>query len=181
MKNEKTPSGRLHMINSCTLLRSLSKSGFFIIILIVSSCGNSELKTTGNLHTPNIELPVKEKWHWNSDAKQSESAGYAQVVKVGPTLYISGVPSTDLDSAGVARLYITLGRSLEAYGASFENVVKETLYTTDIDSIKALNSVRKAFYNGDYPAASWVQVDRLYEPSAKIEVDLVAVVIDGLR
>jgi len=127
------------------------------------------------------KLVVKEKWHWNSETNQSESAGYAQVVKVGTTLYISGIPSSDLDSAGVARLYTTLGRSLEAYGASFENVVKETLYTTDIDSIKALNSVRKAFYNGDYPAASWVQVDRLYEPSAKIEVDLVAVVMDSLR
>ena len=117
---------------------------------------------------------VKEKWHWGSETKQSENAGYAQVVKVGTTIYISGVPTSELDPGGVSRLYKTLGECLNTYGASFENVVKETLYTTDIEAMKTLNEVRKEFYKGDFPAATWVQVSRLYEPTGKLEVDLIA-------
>lgn len=146
-----------------------------VLLNLCYSCQNQSKDPQNDLDTDQSEQYIKEKWHWNSEANQSESAGYAQVVKAGPTLYISGVPSSDLDSAGVARLYTTLGRCLEAYGGSFENVVKETLYTTNIDSMKILNPVRKAFYKDDYPAASWVQISRLYEPSAKLEVDLIAV------
>jgi 2-iminobutanoate/2-iminopropanoate deaminase len=40
--------------------------------------------------------------------------------------------------------------------------------------MKKYNEVRKEFYKGDFPAATWVQINRLYEPNAKLEVDLVA-------
>ena len=122
---------------------------------------------------------VKEKWHWGNEKKQNENAGYAQVVKVGNTLYISGVPTGDLSPDGIAKVYKALEESLKAFGASYKDVVKETLYTTDIETMKKYNDVRKEFYQGDYPAASWVQVSRLYEPNAKLEVDLIAQIIDG--
>lgn len=117
----------------------------------------------------------KEKWHWNDSAKQSLSAGYAQTVKVGNTLYLSGIPAIDLTEEGVSNLYQSLEKALQSFGASFENVVKENLYTTDIEAMKSLNDVRKRFYKNDFPAATWVQISRLYEPKAKLEVDLVAV------
>jgi enamine deaminase RidA (YjgF/YER057c/UK114 family) len=53
-------------------------------------------------------------------------------------------------------------------------VVKETLYTTDIEAVKANNAVRKAFYKGDFPAATWVQISRLFRPTALVEVEVVA-------
>lgn len=62
-----------------------------------------------------------------------------------------------------------------AFGADFSCVVKETLYTTDIEAMKSCNAARKVFYKNNFPAASWVQVSRLYEPTAKLEVDLIAV------
>jgi 2-iminobutanoate/2-iminopropanoate deaminase len=118
---------------------------------------------------------VKEKWHWHEDKKQNESAGYAQVVKVGNTLYISGIPTADLSPDGITRLYKNLEKCLNTFGASSKNVVKETLYTTDIEAMKKYNDARKVFYKGDYPAASWVQISRLYEADAKLEVELIAV------
>jgi len=117
---------------------------------------------------------VKEKWHWDNPDKQNNNAGYAQVVKVGSTIYISGVPTSDLSSEGISLLYKSLEQCLNAYGATPKDVVKETLYTTNIEEMKRFNSVRKSFYQGDYPAATWVQIDRLYESNAKLEVDLVA-------
>jgi enamine deaminase RidA (YjgF/YER057c/UK114 family) len=40
--------------------------------------------------------------------------------------------------------------------------------------MKKYNEVRKAFYKGDYPAATWVQITRLYMSDAKLEVELIA-------
>lgn len=117
---------------------------------------------------------VKEKWHWGSEQKQNSDAGYAQVVKIGNTIYISGVPTSDLSPKGIAELYKVLGQCLSTFGASPKDVVKETLYTTDIETMKKYNDSRKAFYKGDFPAATWVQISRLYEADSKLEVDLVA-------
>lgn len=116
----------------------------------------------------------KEKWHWNDSAKQSLSAGYAQVVKVGNTLYLSGIPANDLTEQRVSDLYQSLEKALQSFGASFEHVVKENLYTTGIEAMKSVNELRKKFYKNDFPAATWVQISRLYEPQAKLEVDLIA-------
>ena len=69
-----------------------------------------------------------------------------------------------------------LEKCLKAYGASSKDVVKETLYTTDIEAMKKQTDARREFYKGDFPAATWVQVSRLYEQEAKVEIELVAVV-----
>lgn len=116
----------------------------------------------------------KEKWHWNNPAKQDTTAGYVQVLKIDNILYISGAVSSEISPKGIAQVYNNLKASLKSYGATFENVVKENLYTTDIEAMKKYNSTRKAFYNKDFPAATWIQVQRLYEPDAKLEVELVA-------
>lgn len=115
----------------------------------------------------------KQKWHWNGS--QDTTAGYAQVVKVGNTIYISGTVAIEVTPAGIRNVYMALQKSLEQFGASFQNVVKENLYTTDIEAMKKYNYVRKEFYKGDFPAATWVQVVRLFMPEAKLEVELVAV------
>ncbi|GAA0882835.1 hypothetical protein GCM10009120_14320 [Sphingobacterium siyangense subsp. cladoniae] len=63
---------------------------------------------------------------------------------------------------------------MASFGATFQHVVKENLYTTDIEAMKKYNDVRKKFYNHDFPAATWIQVQRLYMSDAKLEVELIA-------
>ncbi|GAA4273041.1 RidA family protein [Aquimarina gracilis] len=151
----------------------------FLLLFTSNSCKNEiEPKQKEEKEPEKISI-VKEKWHWDNPEKQSESAGYAQVVKVGNTIYISGVPTDDLSPEGITRLYNTLKECLASFGATSKDVVKETLYTTDIEAMKKYNDARKAFYQGDYPAASWVQISRLYEPNAKLEVDLIAEITDS--
>lgn len=116
----------------------------------------------------------KEKWHWGNPNKQDTSAGYAQTLRVGDVLYISGTVTTELSEKGVKQVYAGLERSLKQYGLTFQHVVKENLYTTDIETMQKLNYVRKQFYKGDFPAATWVQIVRLYMPDAKLEVELIA-------
>lgn len=116
----------------------------------------------------------KDKWHWGRALKQDTTAGYAQVVKVGNILYISGAVSYEITPEGVAGVYRDLQASLESFGAGFQNVVKENLYTTDMEAMKQNNYIRKQFYKGDYPAATWIAVPRLYMETAKLEVELIA-------
>lgn len=115
----------------------------------------------------------KDKWHWNN-TEQDTVAGYAQVVKVDNVLYISGVVATEVTPKGIEGVYNALEAALKSYGATFQNVVKENLYTTDMEAMKKYNQARKQYYQNDFPAATWVQVHRLYMESAKLEVELIA-------
>lgn len=153
------------------------KAALCIIFLAVvtGSCNNGNSNRAGVNDTARVTDLAKQKWHWNNSSKQDTSAGYAQAVKVNNTIYISGIPTSDLSPKGIEQLYTDLGKTLAAYGCNFGHVVKENLYTTDIEAMKLHNEARKKFYTNDYPAATWVQVARLYEPSAKLEVDLIAI------
>lgn len=114
----------------------------------------------------------KQKFHWGRD--QDTTAGYTQAVKVDNILYISGTVSRGDAATALKNIYTNLERTLTHYGATFQNVVKETLFTTDIEAVKQNNHARKPFYKGDYPSATWVQISRLYMPEVMIEVELVA-------
>jgi len=116
----------------------------------------------------------KEKWHWGNALQQDTSAGYVQVVKVENVLYISGAVARDVTPDEITRVYQSLERSLKSFGATFQNVVKENLYTTDMEAMKRYNDARKVFYKGDFPAATWMGVSRLFMGDAKLEVELIA-------
>ena len=116
----------------------------------------------------------KEKWHWGNALQQDTSAGYVQVVKVENVLYISGAVARDVTPEGITRVYQSLERSLKSFGATFQNVIKENLYTTDMEAMKRYNDARKVFYKGDFPAATWMGVSRLFMADAKLEVELIA-------
>ena len=116
----------------------------------------------------------KEKYHWGA-ILQDTSYGYAGVVKTGNTLYLSGVTASGSFAEQVRSIYTAIGNNLKKYGAGFQNVVKENLYTTNIDSMKHFAGIRKEFYNNDYPAATWVQVSALFMPDRKLEVEVIAV------
>ena len=116
----------------------------------------------------------KEKWHWGNALQQDTSAGYVQVLKVENVLYISGAVARDVTPEGITRVYQALERSLKSFGATFQNVVKENLYTTDMEAMKKYNDARKVFYKGDFPAATWMGVSRLFMADAKLEIELIA-------
>jgi 2-iminobutanoate/2-iminopropanoate deaminase len=116
----------------------------------------------------------KEKWHWGDSNKQDTSAGYAEAVKVGNVLYISGKVAREVNEEGIKRVYTALEQALKHFGLTFQHVVKENLYTTDMEAMKKYNYVRKVFYKNDFPAATWVQIARLFMHDARLEVELIA-------
>ena len=121
---------------------------------------------------------VKEKFHFNRPGNQDTVGGYTQAIRVGNSIYVSGTVSADKSEKGVAQVYNVISRTLEHFGVGPQHVVKEGLFTTDIEAMKALNHVRKNWYKGDFPASTWLQISRLYMPDAWLEVEVVAVLPD---
>ncbi|MBL0110090.1 MAG: RidA family protein [Saprospiraceae bacterium] len=115
----------------------------------------------------------KEKYHWGI-ITQDTVYGYAGVVRQGNTLYFSGVTASGDFPTQVNNVYITHENNLKRFGATFQNVVKENIFTTSIDSIKKYAYIRKPFYHQDYPAATWIGINELFLPDRDIEVELIA-------
>lgn len=113
--------------------------------------------------------------HLNSG---EQDIGYTQIVQKGDTLYIAGiVASGDTLDAQMRGIYDQIGRILKPYGADSRNIIRETIYTRDIEALKNAIPTRKLFYSADmYPSSTWVQIDRLYNKSDLIEIEVEAVV-----
>jgi enamine deaminase RidA (YjgF/YER057c/UK114 family) len=112
---------------------------------------------------------------FHRDATEEIDIGYCEAVRVGDTLYISGTAGKGEMGAAMRSVYGRLKQTLEANGLTFEDVVKENVYATDLDGFIKNKEIRKEFYGRNLPAATWVQVQRLYVPSLVVEVELTAV------
>lgn len=124
---------------------------------------------------------VKRESHLNAYEREF---GYSQAILIDKTLYVSGTVAADADGRLVApndvagqmrAVYANLKRTLEANGADFEDVVKETIYTTDMDALLKCADLRFEYYAKDHPpTVSWVQVQRLLDPGFLVEIEVVA-------
>ncbi|MBO6634328.1 RidA family protein [Parvibaculum sp.] len=122
--------------------------------------------------------------HFFGDTEKA--IGFSQVVKAGNVLYVSGVLAVDENlqvvgegdmTAQVAQVYANLGRILSANGASFQDVVKETVFATDLAALAGALAPRKAAFDADgayVPASTMVQITGLFLPGAMIEVEMIA-------
>ncbi|PKI15955.1 RidA family protein [Colwellia sp. 12G3] len=128
--------------------------------LLVSACTSA----------PTIER--KNYYAWENDY------GYSQVVSAGNTIYISGIASDKATFAEqIKEINANINKILKDYGVDSDAIVKQVIYTTDIEGMKAHTKLRKTFFNKDkYPSSSIVQVSRLYEKGHFLEIEIVAVV-----
>lgn len=109
---------------------------------------------------------------------------YSQAIKVvGGLLFVSGqiplVPATGEIVAGgineqTKQVLENLKAILEAAEYSLSDVVKTTVYITDINNFAAVNAVYAKYFIDDCPARVCVEVSKLPK-GALIEIDVVAV------
>ncbi len=109
---------------------------------------------------------------------------YTDAVRAGDLLFVSGIVPVDGKGALVGgddvaaqaeAVFATLGRVLAEADASAEDVVKLTVFLTDVDDRPSINPARQAFFGETRPASTLVEVSRLAIPGAKLEVEAVAV------
>lgn len=142
---------------------------FVSALLVAASLSAAESPTTDSVPPPALKTDKLMLGDWENEI------GYRQAVRVGNVLYVSGsVGAGDMPKA-IRSAYGTLRKTLAHFGLTFQNVVKENLYTTNLDSLEANLPVRREFYGKDFPAATWVQVQRLYDTTDVIEVEVIAV------
>jgi 2-iminobutanoate/2-iminopropanoate deaminase len=108
---------------------------------------------------------------------------YSQAVMSGNTLYLSGQiaidPATNkMDTASIGveirRVMGNIREVLKAAGMDFANIVKTTIYTTDLKQFTTINSVYGEYFDSDPPARETVQVAALPK-NAHVEVSCIAV------
>jgi reactive intermediate/imine deaminase len=110
---------------------------------------------------------------------------FTDAVRAGDLLFVSGVVPVDRnrelvggdDVVAQARaVFANMEQVLAAAGCTFADVVKVTVYLTDIDDRSRVNPVRQQVFGETRPASTLVEVSALVIPGARIEVDAVALV-----
>ena len=110
---------------------------------------------------------------------------YADAVRAGGFLYVSGLVAVDSDGrlvgggdvvAQTRRVLENMHAVLRAGGCGFEDVVKVTIFLTDVDDRPLINPLRQELFGAARPASTLVEVSRLAVPGAKVEIECVALV-----
>ena len=107
---------------------------------------------------------------------------YSQAVRAGSLLFVSGQipldPATgeviDGDvAAQTHRVMQSLGAVLEAAGAGFDQVVRTTIYLTDLGAFPRVNEAYGGYFDAPAPARATVEVAALPK-GVEVEIDAVA-------
>ena len=110
---------------------------------------------------------------------------YTDAVVAGDLLFVSGLVGVDRhgalvggdDVAAQARqVFANMRTVLDEAGCRFEDVVKVTVYLTDVDDRPKINPVRQEVFGDARPASTLVEVSRLAVPGAKVEIEAVALI-----
>jgi 2-iminobutanoate/2-iminopropanoate deaminase len=114
----------------------------------------------------------------------------AQGYRVGDLLFISGQAATGDDGkivgkgdfdAQARQNFANLDRALRAGGSSLGNIVKVTIFLTDMSRFDKIVELRGRYFSPPYPADTIVQVSALYSPDAMIEIEAVAIADDAVE
>ncbi|WP_207485478.1 RidA family protein [Arenibaculum pallidiluteum] len=114
----------------------------------------------------------------------------SQGYRVGDLLFISGQAAIDDEGRIVAlgdfdaqakRAFANLERALNGGGSSLRNVVKVTIFLTDMSNFDRIVELRGRYFSPPYPADTIVEVRSLYSKDALIEIEAIAVVDDAVE
>ena len=112
---------------------------------------------------------------------------YSQAVRSGRFLFCSGQIPLDPKSgqiisgdiaAQTRRVLDNIAAVLRGEGLTFDNVVKTTIFLTDLGDFQTVNEIYGSYFKEDPPARSTVQVSALPK-GAKVEIEVIAAADNG--
>ena len=110
---------------------------------------------------------------------------FTDAVRAGGLLFVSGIVPVDGNGELVGgddvveqarQVFRNMEAVLAAAGCGFADVVKLTVFLTDVDDRPLVNPVRQQVFGSARPASTLVEVSALVVPGARIEVEAVALV-----
>ena len=150
------------------------KKLILILALICISCTEKSVSSASN--------ECNEKPEYFLLRPEVEKAfGYSHAVKICNQIKISGAVSMDANANPTAigdmeqqmkNCYEDLGKILEHFGASFEDVVVENIFTTNMPKFLEVAGYRNQIYKNNFPTGSWLGVKELAFPEFLIEIEL---------
>jgi len=119
-----------------------------------------------------------------------EPIAISQGIRVGDLLFVSGQSATNDDGAVVGagdfeaqahQAFANVSRVLEAAGASLADVVKVTIFVTDISPFETIVALRRQYFTPPYPTDSLIEVRALSRPELMIEIEAIAALPEAAR
>ncbi len=107
---------------------------------------------------------------------------YSQAIRAGSLLFVSGQVPIDPATGQIVngdiaaqthRVFQNIGEILKAGGASFDHVVRTTVFLADMNDFAAMNGAYATYFTAPAPARATVQVSRLPK-DARVEIDVIA-------
>jgi enamine deaminase RidA (YjgF/YER057c/UK114 family) len=119
----------------------------------------------------------------SSGSKWEPRMGYSRAVRSGQTIAVTGTVGVNTDGsyapalADQTRRALTIIRAaLEALGGRLEQVIRTRMYVTDVTKWEEVASVHGEVFGDIRPATTIVEVARLIDAAAQIEIEADALV-----
>lgn len=175
-----TPNYGYHSMNHSTTRNSLTTAFAFAFILAGCAAPEQPAASPDAKHEPARAKQEAPEW-FQLRPELEKAYGYTHAVRIGDHITISGAVSMDEkgNPMGVGdfeqqmkNCYSDLDKILKHYGCTFDDVVVENVFTTDMAAFLKGAAYRNTIYTKQFPAGSWLEVKGLALPEFMIEIEL---------
>lgn len=129
---------------------------------------------------------TKKKINSKDAAKKLGAYSHGYSVDVGDAKFIFTTGQIALDKEGnvvapddiekqTEFVFESLQNILKEAGASLDDVVKATIYVTDINDFPKISPIRNKYFQNCEPVSTLVEVNKLVKEGCKIEIEVIAV------
>jgi 2-iminobutanoate/2-iminopropanoate deaminase len=112
------------------------------------------------------------------EVSEPPAGTWSNCLVAGGIAYIAGMTSrgsAEGDEYSQAKaIFGKIRHLVEAAGGNMADIVKVTIFVTDISQREKVWQARREFFTGNFPASTLVQVAALADPTLKVEIDAVA-------
>lgn len=132
-----------------------------------------------------VEVKALKKQRFTSDAVREPAEGmWSNCLRIDNLVMISGMTARGMDGESVigdneyeqAKVVFQKIKDLvEAAGAAMDDIVKMTIFVTNITNNAAVWKARQEFFTGNFPACTLVEVSSLAKPEILLEIEAIAV------
>jgi enamine deaminase RidA (YjgF/YER057c/UK114 family) len=155
-----------------------------VIILAFTFTFNScqQNKKTVSQETPKENVEETENPEYFLLRPEVEKAyGYSHAIKIGNNIKVSGAVSMDSEGNPTAiddleqqmkNCYADLDKVLKHFGCTFDDVVVENIFTTNMPKFLEVAAYRTEVYKNKFPTGTWLGVKELALPEFMIEIEL---------
>jgi len=121
----------------------------------------------------------------SSGAVWEDHVGYSRAVRIGPHVHVTGTIAVGRDGRTIdtddpyeqtLRAIEIIETALEKAGARLEDVVRTRMFVVDIDEWQEIGRAHGEVFGDIRPATSMVEVRRLIEPAARVEIEADAMI-----